>query len=367
MQIFLNKLEELRLILNNYNYKCILLITGNKSYVSSGAKVILDRLLQDYKTIHFNQITPNPSLPEVEKACKIFRLNECDLIIAVGGGSVIDAAKATRILAFQDNISETVRKNNAPNKLAGNLIAIPTTAGSGAESTQFAVIYIGKKKYSLSHTQALPDAVVLDPRLTYNLPPEITASSGMDALAQAIESWWSVNSTEHSRKYSREALKKILPNFEKAVANPNPAARLGMHEGANLAGRAINIAKTTAAHAMSYGFSAYYNIPHGQAVSFTLPQLILFNSKLTDKDCQDPRGANFVRDRISEILQMLEVNTAEAAMTKLEKLIIKINLQNASNNYRIDLLLKSIDKNRLQNNPRRISNTQAQELIKAAI
>ena len=151
------------------------------------------------------------------------------------------------------------------------LIAIPTTSGSGSEATHFAVVYVGGEKFSVAHPiYMLPNVVVLNPSLTYSMDSYQTALSGVDAFAQAMESYWSVNSTEESKKYSIEALELIIEHLPLAV-NYNDNSRDIMLHAANLAGKAINIAKTSGAHAISYVLTSKFNIPHGQAVALTLP------------------------------------------------------------------------------------------------
>lgn len=370
MQKFFNRIDDLHKILETHKDIKIFLITGRDSYISSGAKSLLEPILRDRSVIHFDEVTPNPKLEDVNKAVEIYKRHNCSLILAVGGGSIIDIAKATRVIATQyEPIENVIKFNRIDKEVTGFMIAVPTTAGSGAESTNFVAIYINKQKYSLSHERALPEIVILDPSLTYKLPPYVTATSGIDAIAQAIEAYWSVQSTELSRRFSREALQKLLLNIEAAVLDPDPRSRLAMLEGANLAGRAINIAKTTACHALSYGFTAHYGIPHGQAVSFTLPYFVMFNSAISEKDCQDKRGAKFVRTRMADLFKILEVKNASLAKKRIEKLIDTVGLScsfaPANSDGALGVLIGSIDPERLKNNPRIVSPQEAQSIIKS--
>lgn len=368
MQKFFYKIDSLQKLLKEHGDSNLFLITGKKSYATSGAKLMLKTSLRNCNITHFDKVIPNPDIDVVKLAVDAYRCSRSSLILAVGGGSVMDVAKATRTLAAQNTpLEEVVISNRVEKAPNGLLIAVPTTAGSGAESTHFAAIYINQRKYSLSHKQALPDVVILDPRLTYSLPPEITAISGMDAIAQAIESYWSTQSTALSRRFSHEALQKLLPNIEKAVLEPNPEVRLAMLEGANLAGRAINIAKTTACHALSYGFTALYGVSHGQAVSFTLPSFIAFNADITTENCQDLRGAEFVHARMAELYKLLGAKDGSSAKRQIEKLIDlvglsrKFSLADASGTTTV--LIDSIDPDRLKNNPRKVSKRDAQAIF----
>jgi alcohol dehydrogenase class IV len=185
----------------------------------------------------------------------------------------------------------------------------------------------------------------------------------MDAIAQAIESYWAIKSTKTSRHYSREALHKLLPNIESAVLSPDYHARSAMIEGANLAGQAINATKTTAPHAMSYGLTSYYGIPHGQAVSLTLPSFLLFNAATMDDNCQDPRGVLFVNRRMSELFVLLGADDALSAKSKLDHLIAKIMPRKNLGVFNIDFLLNTIDAQRLRNNPRKVSSDDARTIF----
>ena len=150
------------------------------------------------------------------------------------------------------------------------LIAIPTTAGSGSEVTEGAVIYENKIKYSLENKLIVPDKYFLIPELVLNNTQKIKANSGFDALSQSIESILSKKSNSKSIKHASKALKLIKDNFLQFYSKPSKINSFKMQQAANSAGRAICISKTTAPHAVSYPFSIYYNISHGHAVSLTL-------------------------------------------------------------------------------------------------
>jgi alcohol dehydrogenase class IV len=161
VQKLVHNIDDLQWVLEGSKPKNIFLVTGRHSYVQSGAETLLKPLLLKHNVIHFNQVTPNPDINTVAQAVSVYRQGNFDLVLAVGGGSVIDVAKAVRILSSQDgSLKELVRSNTVTKNPQGMLIAIPTTAGSGSESTYFAVVYINKKKYSIAHKQALPDIVV---------------------------------------------------------------------------------------------------------------------------------------------------------------------------------------------------------------
>ena len=158
------------------------------------------------------------------------------------------------------------------------LVAVPSTAGTGSEATHFAVIYKENVKYSIAHPYLLPNCAIVDAQFTFELPPYITACSGFDALCQAIESFWSVQASEISKGYAREAIIKIRENLLNSIRESNQKSRQQMAHAALLSGKAINITKTTAPHAISYPFTSLYKISHGHAVSLSLEKFISISS-----------------------------------------------------------------------------------------
>ena len=194
----------LKNILSKHNPKRIFLVTGKDSYEKCGAKSIISNFLNSYNVVHFNDFEVNPKLKDIEKGITIFKKNNCDFVIAVGGGSVMDVAKSINILSVnKKNTIEYITNKKIIENKGKALAAIPTTSGSGSESTKFAVVYINKTKYSLEHDFMLPDYAIVDPQFTMNLPKSITASAGMDAFCQSIESYWCINSNEESKKFEK--------------------------------------------------------------------------------------------------------------------------------------------------------------------
>ena len=208
-------------------------------------------------------------------------------------------------------------------------LLIPTTAGTGAEITPFSVVYIDKTKYSLAHPSMSPEYVILAPELTLTLSKEVTASTGCDALAQAIEAFWSVNATEESKKYSEEAIHLALNNLSGAVNNPSLENRAAMLRASHFAGKAISIAKTTAAHSLSYPFTSYYNIPHGHAAMLTLPYFFEINMNPNQKNIQEKEGftVDYARKTFSDLLKILGVENGVGAKVKLLNLMEEVGLE----------------------------------------
>jgi alcohol dehydrogenase class IV len=324
-----NSVENLKLILNKHNPKNIFLVTGKKSYDGCGARAILDVILQPYKVTHFHDFEVNPKIKDVEKGIEKFKERECDFVIAVGGGSALDVAKAVNLFSNNDEsvlLTYSTNPENIINK-GKTLVAIPTTSGSGSEATQFSVLYKDKMKCSLAHKFIIPDYAIVDPQFTINLPPYITACTGMDALSQAIESYWCIDSTEESKDYARKAVKLIMKVLVDVVNNPTRESREAIAEASFLAGKAINISKTTACHAVAYPFTSYFGVPHGQAVALTLAKMLIYNSKVTEKDILDGRGMNYVHETLKEIVGLVGAEDIQDASKKITSLMEEIGLK----------------------------------------
>ena len=239
----MNSAEQLQDILQKEHPQKIFLVADG-AYEKSGAKGKFAPLFDNYEVVPFLDIRENPTIEQVKNGIEAFLKSQADLVVAIGGGSVIDTAKALNLLAAQDGDPVLYVKKEQEIANSGKpLVAIPTTAGTGAEATHVAVVYIDRIKYSISHAFLLPNYAIVDAALTHSLPPRVTAVTGMDALSQAIEAYWSINATDESKEYSKEAIGLILPNLAIAVGSPTPEAREAMAQGAYLSGKAINIAK----------------------------------------------------------------------------------------------------------------------------
>lgn len=321
--------------------KNILLVRGKQSYMKSGAKEVLDVLLNSYNVIEFSDFSVNPKLEEAKIGHQLFEANQIDLIIAVGGGSVIDTAKIIKYLAFKEDAN-----------LSTPLIAIPTTAGTGTEATHFAVVYIDGEKQSWAHEALLPTVAIIDPYLLKGQTDYQIAVSGFDAFAQGIESLWSVNATSKSRQYSEKAIKILWDNLPNAVKGDQEAI-LQLAEGANLAGKAIDIAKTTAPHALSYHITSVFGLPHGHAVALFLPYFISYNFYL--KYNYSPTHAN--DEILSKLLKIIGIQNSSLAALEISKFITALGIETNFKHLGISekdlmLTLQSANPERVKNNPR---------------
>ncbi len=279
MENFVSNVNDgLKFFTKNKKFEKVLIIAGKKSFKSSGAEKLINKYFKQKKLSFFFKISKYPDFAELKKILLTIKKDLPNLIIAIGGGSVLDYAKIANVLIDNNNLQKEIENSNykIKDKFA-KLIAIPTTAGSGAEVTSNAVIYIDKKKYSIENKKLLPDKFFLVPELVKNANLEIKASAGFDAIAQAIESLMSKKSNSESVFYAEKSLSLSLRHFIDFLKNSNYENSSAMCLSSNLAGKAINISKTTAPHAVSYPFTILYNISHGHAVSLTLNQFLKYN------------------------------------------------------------------------------------------
>jgi phosphonopyruvate decarboxylase len=353
--------EKLKKFLEKNKAQRIFLVTGKKSYSTSGAQQMFSSVLRNYKVTQFNDFTPNPTVEDLEKGIKIFRKNNYDAVIAIGGGSVIDIAKLINIFSAERGRAISYIKGKKVLKSVGKpLVAIPTTSGAGSEATCFAVVTINKVKHSVIHESILPTVSIVEPALTMSMPPSVAAATGMDALAQAIESYWSVNSTSVSKRFSTNAINIILNNIVPSVTKPTKASRAALARAAYLAGKAINITQTTAPHALSYFLTSNFNIPHGHAVALTLGAVFVQNSNVSSKDVIDKRGKKYVKKIMNELEHLLGVKSAGAASKKIENIMKKIGLETKLSKLGVEQsdvrkIVSAVNTERLKNNPRRYS------------
>lgn len=297
----------------------------------------------------FKDFSPNPKYESVLRGIKKFRAARYDMIIAVGGGSTIDVAKCIKLYAHAEPLTEKFIPEKSPAEIP--LLVVPTTAGSGSESTRYAVIYFNGEKQSVTSSSCLPDAILFDPSTLSTLPPYTKKSALLDAISHAVESFWSVNSTEESIDFSRRALEIIFANADDYFLNA-PKSFKPIMFAANLAGRAINITQTTAGHAMCYKLSTEYGIAHGHAAA--LCNAVLFPYMLEHlEDCVDSRGQTHLKKIFLAIASAMNCRTAEQAILILPALLKKWNLNFSAetSDKKLRELSSAVHLPRLKNNP----------------
>lgn len=231
-------------------------------------------------------VSPNPEVSECEACVKILRENGCDFVVALGGGSVLDCAKAAAAMVTENFAVEHYMERGAVMpKRSLPLIAIPTTAGTGSEITSVSVLSDHAKgiKAPLSCEAFYPKVAIVDPELTYSVPKHITACTGMDVLCHALEAYWSKHHQPTCDALAVHALRLVFKNLRTACDDPtNAEAREKMAEASVIAGMAFTIPKTTSAHACSYPLTNLLGIAHGEACALTIDRFLDINAAHDD-------------------------------------------------------------------------------------
>ena len=306
----------------------------------------------------FSDFTPNPLYEQVCKGIDLFQITKCNSILAVGGGSAIDVAKCIKlaVLAKEGNAALIPPMVSTRVECDGSkipFIAIPTTAGTGSESTHNAVMYYEGAKQTVTNDGVLPDYAILEPSVLKTLPLYQKKCTMMDALCQGIESWWSVNSTEESYEYSRKTIELIMDNWQKYIFENDDDAAMQIMFAANYGGRAINITQTTAAHAMSYKITSLYKFPHGHAVAVCLPEIWKYMLGHTEY-CIDIRGCDYMVSTFDKIANAMGFDHASEAILEFRLMMSKMEMVNPSavnKEEEIGILSNSVNPVRLKNNP----------------
>lgn len=345
MQEIIDNYKKLNKVMDIFN-KDILLVCSN----SVSNSFICKYLNECNSNIHtFSNFKPNPKYEEVLEGIGILKKNNCKMIIAIGGGSAIDVAKTIKAFSTLDS-----SKNYLEQKIINNditLVAIPTTAGTGSESTHFAVIYYKGKKYSVSDNSILPNYVLLEPTFLETLSLYQKKSTMLDALCQGIESYWSIESNDESKEYAKQAIKLILENYERYI-NEDKSVYSKILRAANYSGRAINISKTTAPHAMSYKITSLYNISHGHAVAVCLPYVWEYMINNLEQTI-DSRGKDYLENIFCDLDNMFGSSSHIETIEKIKNMYSEIGIKYLNIIKADDLneLVSSVNIERLNNNP----------------
>ncbi|MBM7560005.1 MULTISPECIES: iron-containing alcohol dehydrogenase [Marinitoga] len=290
-----NKLEELK----NMNLENNIMIVCEKFAYNLG---YIDRLKEILDNVFvFDEVEPNPPTYVINNGVKFALENNIKTIIALGGGSSIDTAKAISCLEEDiENPKELKRKTK--------LIAIPTTSGTGSEVTNVGVYtFSNNLKKPLVTDSFWPDISIVDPTLTYSMPKNVTGSTGLDAFTHAIESYWALSTQNISKSIALKTMKLIFENLEKSI-DGDKKARDVMSEASMMAGIAFSQTRTTAAHAISFPLTNIYKIPHGLACALSLYKLIEYVNN------ENP---------LEEIINYLELNSINELSSWIKKMIEK--------------------------------------------
>lgn len=314
------------------------------------------------KVIKFSDFNPNPLYESVAQGVELFRREECDVIVAVGGGSAIDVAKCIKLYSNMDSSKNYLKQEIVPNGIP--FLAIPTTAGTGSEATRYAVIYFNGEKQSITDYSCIPETVLFDSSFLVSLPEYQKKSTMMDAFCHAVESYWSVNSTDESKRYAQEALKLIINNKDSYLDGSIEACE-NMLKASNLAGKAINISQTTAGHAMSYKLTSLYGIAHGHAAALCLTELLPFMIENTNK-CTEERGKLYLIKTFKEISEIFNCSDVSQGVKTIIDFILSVGLKKPNHVKKtdVDILKNSVNPVRLKNNPVELSTDTIEILYK---
>ena len=258
----------------------VLLLTS-KSFEKRGLIEKIKRELDVSDFYFYSQVTTNPDLDDLEMLTAQYKSKQISVIIALGGGSVIDSAKVLSVTLLS-NVEKPLTdlfRNGLSTQWRQNIpvIALPTTAGTGSEVTPFATVWDNQshQKYSVLTDKIYPKFAILDSSLTLTLSQDQTLYSGLDAVSHALESLWNKNRTPLSELYALQALQLLNKSLPMVMTEPhNIESRANMLKASLLAGLAISQTKTAIAHSISYPLTAHYGVPHGLACSFTLVNII---------------------------------------------------------------------------------------------
>ena len=269
--------------------------------------------------VRFSDFQPNPLYDSVVSGVELFRAENCDCIIAVGGGSAMDVAKCIKLysnLPGNGQNGEWLKAQIVPNRIP--FLAMPTTAGTGSEATRYAVVYFNDAKQSITSESCIPETVLMDPNALKTLPMYQRKATMCDALCHAVESFWSVNSTAESKEYSRSAIQAVLKNMQGYLDNTDEG-NAGMLHAAHLAGQAINITQTTAGHAMCYKITSLFGAAHGHAAILCDRILFPWMVRNTAK-CIDRRGEQYLKQTLDEIGIAMGADDARGGAEKLARI-----------------------------------------------
>ncbi|USH03493.1 iron-containing alcohol dehydrogenase [Grimontia kaedaensis] len=268
-------------IVKGFNASRVLILT-DKTMVQMGYAAMVTELLSEagIQSHIYADTIPEPTSQSIEEAVSVTRDSQTDCIVALGGGSAIDSAKAISMLASHGGIMRDYKAPRIVNETGIPVVAIPTTAGTGSEVTKFTIITDSEtdEKMLCIGLGFLPVAALVDYKLTMSLPPRITADTGIDALTHAIEAYVSKKGNPFSDYNALEAMRLIAPNLRKAYHDgQNVDARQKMMMGSTLAGIAFSNASVALVHGMSRPIGAFFHVPHGLSNAMLLPSITAFS------------------------------------------------------------------------------------------
>ncbi|MBM7702961.1 iron-containing alcohol dehydrogenase [Metabacillus iocasae] len=362
-----NSLIKLPLLIKKESIQRVLIVT-DQGITSIG---LMDALLSDLQSEGisysiYDKTVPNPTISNIEEAVAVFHEHGCEGIIAFGGGSPIDCAKAVgaRIANPTKHLSSMKGQLKVKKKIPP-LFAVPTTSGTGSEATIVAVISNSEthEKYAINDIVLVPRVAVLDPLVTVNLPPFLTATTGMDALTHAVEAYIGRSNTHETKAWSKDAVVLIFNNLYEAYLNgTNIEARANMQKASYLAGMAFTRVGVGYIHSIAHTLGGFYSTPHGLANAVIMPYVLEYYGKsvhqplaeladlvnLTQESDSDAKKATAFIDAIKQL------NTSMNIPAKLDGIVesdipimIERSLQEANPLYPVPKIFAQEDMTRL--------------------
>ncbi len=361
-----DKLIDVQKFIEDRAFKKIFVLCGKKSFSNSGAEIFLKKIVKNKEINLFYKNSEIPILPELIEIVNKIKKFKPDLILAIGGGTVIDYAKIANVIEAKPELSKLIENYSYPfDGKFTKLAVIPTTAGSGAEVTSNAVIYVEGIKHSFESELLIPDYFFLIPEFLVTAPNKIKASAGFDAIAQALESIIARKSNNESVDFATKSLKISIENYSSFIKKPNLENAAKMSIASNLAGKAINISKTTAPHAVSYPFTSLFNISHGHSVGLFFEKFFKFNFSNINK-ADTPFD---LKERFNLIFNLFNVSNINDFNSKISLLKKEAELEDDLHKLNIDInkssksIINGINLLRLGNNPIKINENDIYNII----
>jgi alcohol dehydrogenase class IV len=306
--------HEIRQVVDELKGERIFLVTGRNFAKKHG---VLDRLtdyLKGLTLVVFAEVEENPSIETVDRGAEQCRKSQCDMVIGLGGGSAMDAGKAIAMLQKNPgSIREYLDQERVCQTKGLPVITIPTTSGTGSEVTPFTVIFhpTKKAKPAIAPPQNFPDFALVDPELTMSMPFEVAVSTGLDALCQAVEGFWSTQANPVTRSLAFQAIQLAMENLESACLKKDKESVVNMALASHLTGIEMSNIGNTSIHPLSYPITIDHGVPHGFACAILLPGVIRFNARA-------------IEDRFRDLLRILNLSNVEAFADKVDSLMERL-------------------------------------------
>lgn len=308
------RFQEIRQVVDELKGKKIFLVTSRHFAKKYGVLDKLSDFLKGLTLVVFAEVEENPSIETVDRGAAQCMGSQCDLVMGLGGGSALDAGKAIAMLQRNPgSIREYLDQEKVCQVKGLPFIAIPTTSGTGSEVTPFTVIThpMKKAKPAIAPPENFPDVALVDPELTLSMPFEVAASTGLDALCQAVEGFWSTQGNPLTRSLAFQAIKLAMENLESACFKKDKKSVTNMALASHLTGIEMSNIGNTSIHPLSYPITIDYGVSHGFACAIFLPEVIRFN-------------ASAIKDRFKDLLTLLNLKSVETFADKVDFLMEKL-------------------------------------------